>query len=175
MRGIIGKAPFHFQRLGQALQQIIQRGGQWTNFFRYRANINGFQITGFASRDFRGDFLQRGKTPADTKPDQECKDRQGNERRTDQTGADFMNQFIANVILLADLYQILIVAVPQGLTLDYSLSTHLHQIVLIPVPQAEYAPVVTGNFFITVASRGRIQGEFGQRSGGGAGRTQNQL
>ena len=70
MGSVISEASFHFQRLAQALQQIIQGTGQRTNFRGNRPDVDGFQIAGFAPRNFCGNFLQGSQAPPDAKPDQ---------------------------------------------------------------------------------------------------------
>ena len=101
--GIGGEAAFGFKCRFDAAEQAVQGFQHGADFFRSRSWRQRLQLLRGAAGNLAGDVAQRGQALPGGEPDPESDQRQAEEGGKKQAPGDVADQFVANVVVLADL------------------------------------------------------------------------
>ncbi len=114
MGGIRREAAFLLQGTAQAVEQGIDRRDQGNYLARRTAFVEVREIARLTPLDFPRDVAQRRQASPHPQPDQQRQHRQGHRQRVHQISGHALRQFLAQLVALADLHEIIPALVPAA-------------------------------------------------------------
>jgi len=103
VRGIGRETAFSLQGVFDALEQAIERFEQGADFFGSSCRLYRLQLLRVAAGDLESDAIQCSEAASGGEPDPEADQRQAEERGEEQAPGDVADQFVADVVIFADL------------------------------------------------------------------------